>query len=65
MPLNAGIHWRVRGETLWRSRHWLLTNTSMQTIGRKVQTVLGVDGGPIVSMLETIGKDVRQCYGES
>lgn len=30
-----------------------------------VQTVLGVDGGPIVSMLETIGKDVRQCYGES
>ena len=30
-----------------------------------VQTVLGVEGGPIVSMLETIGKDVRQCYGDN
>ncbi|MDE0634011.1 MAG: MerR family transcriptional regulator [Caldilineaceae bacterium SB0665_bin_25] len=30
-----------------------------------VQTVLGVEGDPIVSMLETLGKDVRQCYSES
>ena len=30
-----------------------------------VQTVLGVEGDPIVSMLETLGRDVRQCYSES
>ena len=30
-----------------------------------VQTVLGVEGNPIVSMLETLGRDVRECYSES